>query len=426
MVIKMKKWIKSNNFPYFVLLVILIILYSNPYLKVIEDDILFQNAFSNGKTIWEFMRNRYMTWSSRIMIETMTVILTQVNMIVWRILNIGIYLLLAKSISKICFVEKNQKVNAFICISLLLFPTLMLASAGWIATSTNYLWVASMGIFSLSVIIDKIKEKRITIIKYIAYLLTGIYACNHEQMAIIMFLVIGTFLGYCIYQKGIQEVIKNQKFLILFLLIVFSSLIIIGVCPGNKMRYVSEIEKWYPSYENFNIIQKGILGISVTAEKLMGNFNILYILFSMILFVGIYQSQQEKIDKILVGIPLLSSLLTTIWKDYFVLFLTPIWVHLYKIEPMEIVEYPSIAGVMIVALYMMILIIIGRMLYQIFKRTNKCFYVLMIYSLGLLSGFVMGFSPTVYASGERPFIFLSLSLIICSTMILNEMKKKES
>lgn len=70
--------------------------------------------------------------------------------------------------------------------------------------------------------------------------------------------------------------------------------------------------------------------------------------------------------------------------------------------------------------YIVILLIIPIGLYKIFKKDIRSYVCIGVYLLGLMTRFVMGFSPTIYASGERTFTMLYISFIIGTVIILDK------
>ena len=67
---------------------------------------------------------------------------------------------------------------------------------------------------------------------------------------------------------------------------------------------------------------------------------------------------------------------------------------------------------------------IGLCLGLIFNKL-KSNVALICYLAGFASRFIMGFSPTVFASSERTIIFFDFAMIICSILIWQELIKKQ-
>ncbi|MDE6947898.1 MAG: hypothetical protein K2P14_11995, partial [Anaeroplasmataceae bacterium] len=103
-----------------------------------------------------FLYTGYRLQTSRTTIELVIGILSLLPYAVWKILNLLVILLLYKDID--WFLEHIFEVNdlkskwglAFLLCSL---PFSIMACAGWLATTTNYLWVISLGLYAANKIL---------------------------------------------------------------------------------------------------------------------------------------------------------------------------------------------------------------------------------------------------------------------------------
>ena len=73
------------------------------------------------------------------------------------------------------------------------------------------------------------------------------------------------------------------------------------------------------------------------------------------------------------------------------------------------------------AIYGVVLLCIFIDIFLIFKKSNTSIVTAIIYLLGLATRGVMGFSPTVFASTERPSTFLYFAFIIITILIYKKM-----
>ena len=156
---KLKQFGKSIYVPFILLGIILIILHI-PFNKF-GDDLWFEKILDNQNII-EYTNQRFNTWTSRNIIELVLVSFSNsnVSMLLWKVLNVCMFELLAYS-AYIIFVkniqDKNKKLKLtwFLIMVILLIPFTALKDTGWIATTTNYLWVLSIR----NVCNDSYKEK---------------------------------------------------------------------------------------------------------------------------------------------------------------------------------------------------------------------------------------------------------------------------
>lgn len=187
------------------------------------DDVKFAKVLPKY-SILDFMVLRYNTWSSRVIIESLLIVLTRQNILLWKIMDtvlytIGVYLVIR-------FVNPNNDKNITLLGVLLfmMYPFFVMAGAGWLATTLNYSWCFVFGMISFIPIINKLNGKSTSKIVYIISFLCLIYAINQEQCCLIFgFNVL--YLIYCLIRK--QEI---SKFNILVLIASVISLIMILTC----------------------------------------------------------------------------------------------------------------------------------------------------------------------------------------------------
>ena len=72
---------------------------------------------------------------------------------------------------------------------------------------------------------------------------------------------------------------------------------------------------------------------------------------------------------------------------------------------------------------MVILICLVLSILLIFKNLKNNTAIL-VFLVGLASRLIMGFSPTIFASGSRTIIFFEFAMIIASILIWQELVKK--
>ena len=113
-----KKIYKSDKFPFLIL--IMIYTFLSFFMEKSGDDVWFAIVNEN-KNLFTFITERYNTWSSRVVIETILVIFAKyLPVSVWKISNLGIFYLLVYSISKLLIIHKNENIkiiNTYISMS---------------------------------------------------------------------------------------------------------------------------------------------------------------------------------------------------------------------------------------------------------------------------------------------------------------------
>lgn len=384
----LKKLLKSEKIPIFIFMVVIVILHI--FIQKENDDLYFSTVCENIG-LFDFLEQRYNMWTSRIIVEGVLVIFCNfLPMEIWKVANIGMYALLIYSMSKLFVTENKQKLNWILVISLALVPITILKEAGWMATMNNYLWVAATGLYAMIPIKKLLSNEKINVFQAISFVISAIYASNQEQMAGILFLVYTFFLIYIIKNK------KQKPILFIIYAIILLNLILIMICPGNVNRKIQEEETWYPEYSETSLSSKLAQGLTSMMYYVIEKGSIQYFGF----------------------IALITYIMWVTNKDikYKLIGMSPIILVVIFDEITRNINQPNI--VLKLLIYLLILISIGICLYYIFcKKKEKSiinFTPLLIYIVGIISRYVMAFSPTIYASGERTsfFWYISISILI--------------
>ena len=376
------------------------------------DDISYFSSILDNYSLKDFLITRYNTWSSRVIIESILVVVSR-NIYLWRILDVCMIVLLVYSVNKIFFKESNSKNIILCCFLFFLYPMNDMRQAGFAATTTNYLWCLSCMMFSFIpyrniYFGENIKKRWIPF-----YIFSLIYACNQEQAVCIIIMVSAACLIECIRKK------RNYKYILLCLGIAISSLIFILTCPGNTVRKMIEINNYYPEYINLNVLDKIYLGLTSTLSLLAKNIFVLWF-FTFCIMVCTFLKKENIYNKTLsVGMILIVSLLS-IFRLYTILTKTESIIFDLSISSSSVCNLKLLMmGILIVCIY-------AYLLYLLFRENN--IPVIGLFLVGGASRVMMGFSPTVFASGCRTMIFLYWTLLLIMIMLYkryeNELSRK--
>lgn len=383
-----KKLLKSEKIPILIFMVLIAILHI--FIQKENDDLYFSTVCENIG-LFDFLGQRYNIWTSRIIVEGVLVIFCNFLPIeIWKIANIGMFALLIYSMWKLFITENKQKLSWVLVISLIAVPITVLKEAGWIATMNNYLWVAATGLYAMIPIKKILNNEKINIFQAISFAISAIYASNQEQMAGILFLVYTFFLIYIIKNK------KQKPILFIIYAIILLNLILIMVCPGNTNRKIQEEETWYPEYSETSLPVKLSQGLTSMMDYVIGSGRVLFYGFIALITYTMWRTSKDI--------------------KYRLLGMSPIILVVIFDEVTRNLKEPNM--IFKTCIYLLILISIGICLYYILckkkEKDMKNFTPLLIYIVGILSRYVMAFSPTIYASGERTsfFWYISISILI--------------
>jgi len=413
-----KPYLHSNATPYIVLFCISLFMHVS-LTTHIGDDLFFSTVLDSSLPKWmalkDFLAWRWETWSSRLLIEGVLVLLAPYPN-VWYIFDSLIMTLIPLSLNILLNTNKNITTSWFLCGIMLLLPQRgIIHSAGWIATSLNYTWPLAFGLFMLIPAQKILSREHVSPIENILSVLALMYAGNHEQMCLILLAILGAlFLYLLLYRKQFSLFIASELFLL------FLNLLLILLCPGNAQRFSSEVTTWFPSFTQLSLFSKIELGFSSTGFLLMMQTNWVYLSFCFILFVLVSSYKKDSFSHCIAFIPLFAGM---IWgplakdlKNYFPRIIS------YRDAMMQQGTIDRITFKAFIP-DLILIFVFCCILYSLFicsKDRQKTSFMLYLLLVSLASRFMMGFSPTVWASGERTSLFMYFGFIAISTMMIQE------
>lgn len=387
-----------------------------------DDQVFLENV--TGTSVWSYVGPRYNTWSSRLIIEFVLCSVLKISKYLWILIEALMVALAGYSISKLFIKnDENKKENIIMLVAMiLLYPITQMNSAGWAATTVNYMWPMALGLFSLIPIRKIWDGEKIKFWQYPLYIAALIFASNQEQACAILF---GTYLLFAILM-----IIKNKKihpFIVIQTLLVIASLVFILTCPGNSVRTQTEIENQFNDFEMLTVLDKIGLGLTSTMGVIIDKGNIVFAIMSILIAVNIFLNYKERLYRVVSLVPVFTILSLC----YFAKITTEIFPFFGTLKGLITEEQVMLTAVNCNNMLYVIPIILAAAnficitmsLLLMFKTLNKN-TALLVFLVGLASRLIMGFSPTVFLSGERTMLFFEFAMIIVSILVWQEIIKK--
>lgn len=417
---KFEKFIKSDYSIFLLLflleLVLTIFITPNKY-----DDATFLGWVKERRVI-DIVSERYFTWTSRVIIEFIFLSIFTLSKYVWVLIQALMMTLLGFSISKL-FVPKDmkKKINPLVVLLVLCYPIDVMGSAGWAATTANYMWPLSTLLYALIPIKKAFDGEKLKIWEYPLYVLALIYSGNMEQSCAIL---VGTYLLFTIIY-----IIKNKKvnkFMCVMSILAIASMVFILTTPGNYARQEKEIAENFPDWSTLNFFDKVSLGFTVTLGNIIEENNLPFFLLSLCVCCFVVTKNKETLYRAISAIPVLvfgalGPFIPITYK------LFPFFGSMTKLITDERVLLTAAnSNNLFNALPVMISIFVfGTLLLSImiaFKNLKNTLPSL-IFLIGFASRMIMGFSPTVFASSIRTLIFFEFAMLIITLLICEEFIK---
>ena len=331
-------------------------------------------------------------------------------LIIWKLFDSVIYLLMAKMTAYLLGEEKMWDVVCYMMF--LMFPFDYMISAGYIATSANYLYPVFGIILIFSCLKNIYEEGSVRLWEAVCVVFATMYSTNHEQTGIAL-----TGILFCadiywrLWGKGKKPVfagILHGEFLL--------SVLCFGISffsPGHmgRMGSVKEMEVWLPQYAQWSLATKIYRGYTTTVAALFFQRQDLITVFVTLLGMLSFKK------KCWAGmIPLLLEMAVKIMGyNRFVVFF-PYSRGMPDIDLLENGPAPWIT------LFLSVMII-GFTVYGLYRTVENRMRLGVLYTVLFIAACtreLMGFSATIYASSFRTFTCILFGILFCNLLLIKE------
>ncbi len=405
-------------FP-FVLLALLLIPFYLFATGRFGDDAYFHIDSPLKDGLFSYISYQYNFWSSRIIIMAATAVLNVLPIAVWRVLDLAIWLLAGVCVSKL-FV-RNPRANYFIAGCMALYPYWHLGTAGWIATTTGYSWPLALGLFVFLTLKRLFENGRLPWYRYALCALAFLYATDAEQMCAIILAVLVFLAALRLFRRSAPA--AYTRAVIVLLVLTLARLAFTMTAPGNHARLVESLHL-IRGFENYTLWDKLFLGFDFTMTHYAVCTLGLFPLFSYLMMLIVWRGHKGFLPRCISAVPFASGVVFTATAGMRVLsylgellalrqergFMNAIFDH--GLLP----EGPGMRLFFIIFFFCVLC-----SLYYAFGRRTDCLAAIGITLLGFGSQMLMGFTPSIYGSGLRTFIFASFAAIIVSLRMYEDL-----
>ena len=304
----------------------------------------------------------------------------------------------------------------------LMAPATVSSSVFWYTGSFNYVWLASILLFAITpfYLAAVGKPDCGNGWKWAAIACSALVAYSEQVAAIFFCFGLYTFAVLLIRKEKIPLQLLAQYALAGVNLFIYFSL------GGDSIRQQAEIY-WYHYYPMHSTVDKAYQGIMWGCHNLINHSGVLLLILticlSMILWkryhstgmrvmsacaVGILVVSMVPFDNLLASIPSMTSIGKYIDKLYAPMTASP--------DDFSLTLHELLPG-MFCLLYLLFL---GGIVFAAFRDTRAAVTHMVIYYAALAAAFVMGFSPTIFASGNRVFFMPDVLLLLLLALTVKE------
>ena len=391
-----------------------VILMIHKSMYIISDDMVNLGLGVNFSNVFSYIQNRYYH-IGKFMCDGMAFVLYCIPFKLWKILDTLAYVAMLLLIWDM-FTDRSIKMLAVTATGICLFPiTLYMSSAGYIMTTTNYIYPVIALLLAFVPVVRTMQGRRVYIIHYVLSVLGLIYASNQDQSGVVS---IGGFLLICaVYlwnwkKEGVASSKSIFKLSLVYFALALAAYIFMFTTPGHLERMSStvEMERWFPQYADWTIEDKVYHGITTTFANIFYQRPTLFMWFCY-LMVGVVFFENRR--RVMLPVALLVTVLACSALDYsmFIRF------YDYTVGLPELVSVKENPVPLIIAVAIFILMILSVL--SLYKTNRKlCVELMILNILGFGSRFMMGFSATIFASSYRTFTLHLICFLICDVLMV--------
>lgn len=370
---------------------------------------------SDGFHTFKWLAERYATISGRSICEFLTVLFLKLPLIFWKGFSVILWISFFYIVCKIaeCFGTADK--NAFIfvgCVPFIVVISCLNPAVFWFSGSFTYMIPFQCFLLVCSPMLFRLSDIRCRPALAVISCLAAPAACSQEQSAALT-LTFSSILLVLLLR------VKKARFyhFIPFVLGVAETCLLFS-SPGMRKREVAEAMT-FPRFSNMNVFEKTLCGISnwFGFEYLM-SFAVLG-LFLCLLIITLRQDRSSAFDKRFSGLLAISSAVTCFG-------LNTTYIILRKKLPDKGLEEAFQNGnfhitdiLLISACFLLSAEIVIALLRLIAKNKKNGTAVLLCFAAAMCSGTVLGFSSSIYASGQRVFYYSEMLILIACVILFS-------
>lgn len=398
------------------------------------DDLIMFLPMKENYSLWDYTVMRYETWSSRHVIEVVLYYLVH-HFEVWAVLNTICSVFCCWLLGELWGAQFKGK-NWILLATFLCYPMVEMSSAGWIATTTNYWWVLTFFLFQMLLLKKCLLQQRVSKSFYIGQLITVFYTVNQEQSAVLLFCsfilaMIYIYFSDHLITKKIQLSPKEPYEISTILKKMCPILVISGIsvlhhltCPGNAVRSGIHGDLFFSVHSELSILEKLELGFTSTNfEFLLRYYLVIFVLFFFFLTISFVRNN----NRVFRCVQIMTCCFTVLFLNMTPELYNQVVSHSALTETSTGVLLSESSELLLPSLMLVVsYVVIGFAVYFIFEDHKKGTLFVIMLLAGYLSRIIMGFSPTIWISHNRTFIFMHFTYLILQLFLYEELYKIEN
>ena len=387
-----------------------------------DDDVRYATALSDQSLI-AFLKARYEVWSGRLVIDAATLLVIN-HVWFWRLLNAALAGLFVWAVLTAIGRSHDRVTTTFLAIGFFLLDTKMVRdSVFWMSGSFNYLWPAALGALACLPFVHAGLPRKL----FVVTLPAAIYAAFQEQTAALM-------LGFQVV-LGARLVLQKcwHRWHALQILAVAASFGILMLSPGSAARYGVNVRHWFPEYGMLTLSERAFSGLQLAFGHAFGPGHAIGLLLTALLLLVTLGQRHDRLTRLIAAIPLGIALLPAISAQFLnahnpgapVLRWLATFSAGHDSSGYRSYWIGNVSNATDSSLYLNFLIgfvaatSTAVALHTAFGREGPWPRTLavLVWLAALTSSAMVGFSPTLYLSGQRIFFMQDLLMLALSAAL---------
>ena len=364
------------------------------------DDAVFMRVVQQ-RSLVEFLQT-----SSRPIIDTITYIFASYPFL-WRLFNPLVLFALWLLLTRLLHI-RTAKQQIFLGFAVVVL-SMSLVDAGFMATTINYLWPMTFALYVAYTLLRS--PKRLAWLRVLLCIPALLYAMNMQQMALMLPIALAVMTAFAWWQKQFGKAgLIGAFFLLSTLAAAFS---FYQSALGNNARIIRETHRYFPAFGELSLLQRSELGFTSTMHGLAASVSIpavVFLVFCAAMLVVALRRPLPRWQKALCALPLLLTIVPQSVQR--VLPITnPVMSHAqYLFSPGTLALFLLLAAATVVSILTL-------------TPASRRILTAFVLVLGFGSRMLMGFSPTVWASGYRTFYLLLFAVGVAWVWLSNPQEK---
>ena len=393
--------------------------------NLLLDDWVFEDVLTRGGSVLSFLKTRWETWSSRLLIEGTLCAVTH-SIWAWRVLDSLAMVLLAYALCRLAGCAQRPGMLALSCCLVTAIPFAVLRSTGWMATSLNYYWPLACTAGALIPLSDALWERKTGLPWQLAAVPLALFGANQEQTAAVL---LGASLAF-----GVALWMRDRRVPAAVLAVLGIAAVELALhlaCPGNAVRAQESIALVnLRDYGQFTLIDKLSIGLTSTTALLIYTVNPV-LLATGALVVSTVPARRRGL-----AANAAAALLSLFVLRAYAADLTGAVSGLSASNaPFALMRGYSLklgpegltraGGATLLMLFLTVaaLGLMALMLYVSLGHRPLAGACVLIFAIGFAARMALSFSPTVVESGERTMLPLYGAMMLCALLCLRDCEK---